>query len=435
MIETFNIILILFLNLVIFCSPIFFIHNNNFKNIEDIVKIKICFNIIFYLNIFLILSFIKINFTYLLLSILFINILQIIIFLRNFSLNKNIKFFYLILFFTSIILSINLSVNLRLEWDASVNWIFKALNFYDGFTFNNLDNIPGIVAYPHLGSYIWAFFWKISFFNAEYFGRLFFLFLFVYTIILNSYRGDKNLVQNIIVLILITTLFYDQNSFAGYQEGMMFSLIGIIFFLINKIEEYRKINYLNFFFIFSAINLLLWIKNEGVVWSILIISYIFLIIKKQYKYKIILSVGFIILSTLKYFIFYKVFGENIIGWKGYTFISLDVNFLITIIERLPFIMFGILKVFFKYSFLIITIIILSLNFFKKKGYMQLLFFLLVNLISVGLIFILTTEENWKFYVDVGFDRMIYQTSSFYIFIISNFLHNNLTFLFGGNGKN
>jgi len=391
--------------------------------------------LIFLLNIFLIISFIKINFTYLLTFILLINLIQLITFYKNFTASKNIKYLYLILFFISLVLSINLSINLKLEWDASVNWIFKTLNFYNGLSFDNLNNIPGVTAYPHLGSFLWAFFWKISIFNAEYIGRMVFLFLFVFSVILNSYKNEKGLSQNLVIIILLIALFYDQNSFAGYQEGLMFSLIAILFFLINKIKDYKKINFINIFLILLIINLLLWTKNEGFVWSFLIISYIFFIINKKYDFKISLAIGFVILSILKYFIFYKFFGENLIGWKGYAFIPIDTNFLITVFERLPFILISILKVFFKYPFLMIAFIILILNISKKEN-LVLLLFLIINVATTSSIFLFTDNAKWQFHTDVGLDRMIYQTSGFYIFIISSFLHQTFEKLnYAGKSKN
>ena len=435
MIEIFNIIIILLLNLLIFSTPSFVKIEEIGKSNDDIFKIKICFNLIFLLNIFLITSFIKINFIYLLTCVLLIILIQLITFYKNFTASKNIKYFYLILFLISFVLSINLSVNLKLEWDASVNWIFKTLNFYNGFSFDNLNNIPGVAAYPHLGSFLWAFFWKISIINAEYIGRIVFLFLFAFSIILNSYKNEKSLSQNLIIIILVSALFYDQNSFAGYQEGLMFSLIAILFFLINRIKDYKKINFIYIFLILLIINLLLWTKNEGFVWSFLIIGYIFLIINKKYESKILLAIGFVILSILKYFIFYKFFGENLVGWKGYTFIPIDINFLVLVIERLPFIFYSILKVFFKYPFLIITFILLITNI-SKKANLILLLFLIANVAITSSIFLFTDNTKWQFHTDVGLDRMIYQTSGFYIYIISNFFHRTMgKFRNGGNGKN
>jgi len=434
MIEIFNITIILFLNLIIFSTPSFFKISEIDKSNDDIFKIKVCFNLIFLLNIFLIISFIKINFTYFLTFILLINLIQLITFYKNFTASKNIKYLYLILFFISLVLSINLSINLKLEWDASVNWIFKTLNFYNGLSFDNLNNIPGVAAYPHLGSFLWAFFWKISIFNAEYIGRIVFLFLFVFSVILNSYKNEKSLTQNLVIIILLIALFYDQNSFAGYQEGLMFSLVAILFFLINKIKEYKKIKFIFIFLILLIINLLLWTKNEGFVWSVLIISYIFFIINKKYEFKILLAVGFVILSILKYFIFYKFFGENLVGWKGYTFIPIDTNFLGTVIERLPFIFYSILKVFFKYPILIIALILLITKISKKEN-LILLLFLIINVAITSSIFLFTDNTKWQFHTDVGLDRMIYQTSGFYIYIISNFFHSCIEKLSNGeNGK-
>jgi hypothetical protein len=421
MIEIFNIIIILLINIIFFFTPAYIRISENDKSKYDIFKIRICYNLVFLLNILLIISFIEINFIFLLSCILLVNVIQLILFYKNFHISKDIKYFYLILFFVTLVLSVNLSINLKLEWDASVNWIFKTLNFYNGFAFDNLRNVPGVTAYPHLGSFLWSLFWKISIVNAEYVGRIVFLFLFVFSIILNSYKNNKGFRQNMIVIIILCALFYDESLFAGYQEVLMFSLISILFFFINRIKDYRNINLSYIFFVLLGINLLLWIKNEGLVWSILIVGYIFFTIKTNYKCKTALVIGFIILSISKYFIFLKFFGENLIGWDGYSFLSLDSNFLITVIERFHLILFDVFKVLFKYPFLIVAFIILISNFSKKQN-LNLLFFLIINIIISSSIFLFTDNVKWKFHSDVGLDRMIYQTSGFYILLISNSFH-------------
>ena len=432
MIEFTNILIILFLNLFIFYIPSL-IEISNLKKI-NILKIKVCFNLILFLNLFLILSFFKINFDYLLYTILSLNLIQLIIFIKHIKPNKDIRYFYYFLMLIGIVLSINLSVNLKLEWDASVNWIFKTLNFYNGFAFDNLKNVPGVTAYPHLGSYVWAFFWDIGMFNKEYTGRIFFLILFIFSIILNSFNPKNNILWNFFIILILTTIFFDQNAFTGYQEGFMFSLIAILFFLINKIKKEKKINFKFIILLLLNFNLLLWIKNEGYIWSILIIIFFVYSIKNNFYNKIVIFIGFSLLLTIKSFIFFKFFGENLIGWKGYTFLPLDENFLSTIFERLPFIIFSIVKVFFKYPFLIIAVLILAIKLREKKNY-DLLLFLMVNIIVTSSIFILADNSNWKFHTNVGLDRMLYQTSGFYIFLIAKFFHEIIFKYIKINGKN
>ena len=85
MIEFTNILIILFLNFFIFYIPSL-IEISNLKKI-NILKIKVCFNLILFLNLFLILSFFKINFDYLLYTILSLNLIQLIIFIKRITIS------------------------------------------------------------------------------------------------------------------------------------------------------------------------------------------------------------------------------------------------------------------------------------------------------------------------------------------------------------
>ena len=71
---------------------------------------------------------------------------------------------YLIVTFFIIFYAIStiLIKNAHLEWDALSHWIIKVKIFYQGGSIENLKNIP-FDYYPHLGSYIWAFFGKVVF--------------------------------------------------------------------------------------------------------------------------------------------------------------------------------------------------------------------------------------------------------------------------------
>ena len=96
--------------------------------------------------------------------------------------------------------------------------------------------------------------------------------------------------------------------------------------------------------------------------------------------------------------------------------------------------FDIFKVLFKYPFLIVAFIILISNVSKKQN-LNLLFFLIINIIISSSIFLFTDNVKWKLHSDVGLDRMIYQTSGFYILLISNSFHEILQKInINGNNK-
>ena len=68
-----------------------------------------------------------------------------------------------------------------MEYDALAHWIYKVKVFYQGGTVSNLKGLT-YDYYPHLGSYLWAFFWKNILIKNEYLGRLFFLYIFLISI-------------------------------------------------------------------------------------------------------------------------------------------------------------------------------------------------------------------------------------------------------------
>ena len=201
MIEIISILAQFFIFLAYFSFPI---NNLSIKTIKiEIFKNDffslISLNIFIHLNLFLIISFLKIDMQKYFLLML---ILGFVMLINNFYKNitywkKDIdNFFYRMLFIILIFaVFFDISENLKLEWDALSHWIYKTKNFYYGYGINNLDKVS-FAEYPHLGTFIWSFFWKNSILKLEYFGRLFFCFFYLVSIF--------NLANN----ILLKTSYY-----------------------------------------------------------------------------------------------------------------------------------------------------------------------------------------------------------------------------------
>ena len=115
----------------------------------------------------------------------------------------------------------NTAYNLEIGWDGLSIWIFKANNFYNGKNYADLffDKVP-YIQYPHLGSYIWAFFWKNSFIQKEYLGRLFldYLYLISLFVIANSLKKQSNFKKLIFIFCLMLFTFDYNNTLSGYQD-------------------------------------------------------------------------------------------------------------------------------------------------------------------------------------------------------------------------
>ena len=80
---------------------------------------------------------------------------------------------------------------------------------------------------PFLGSLLWSFFWNISILNEEYFGRLFYVFLYVISLIsiVDKIKIDHRFkITLFLILILIT---YNYEIFNGEQDIILFCLLGL----------------------------------------------------------------------------------------------------------------------------------------------------------------------------------------------------------------
>lgn len=233
MIEIFSIFIGLFPFFFVSIFPI-----NYFKYKTILISYKINFfdvlsiNLILFLNFLLIFSFLSIN-----LRIIFIVYILICLFYFFFNFKKYLLFFiknkiiifsfFFILFFLFLTIA-QISI---LTWDGAAHWLYKTQNFYQGNQYKNLVNLP-MNYYPHLGSYVWAFFWKNSFVQLEYFGRFFFIFVFVVSIFSLGQQLNKNfsIAEKLLITFLLTVLSTNFFLFGGYQEYLIF----FIFFVFSR---------------------------------------------------------------------------------------------------------------------------------------------------------------------------------------------------------
>ena len=272
MIEIFQIILfslvftsLLFLPFNVFC-------NDNFNSKVDIVE-KTSLNLLINLNILLFISFLPLSVQsiqpFVVSSYLLILILS---YRKNFDLFFGFFKSFLPLIIIFFLLSINISSEIFLGWDAKSFYYIKSLFFYEEKTIFDLHKFEDSVWHPHFGSYLWGFFWTLSFIDNEYFGRLFYLFLFCYSFFVISKISQNQSINNIIFLLLIFSS-YKYEFFSGLQEVIIFSFLLLIskyFFLISNKKRNDEILFLCLIFLSS--NLLIWIKSEGIVYFIIFLA-------------------------------------------------------------------------------------------------------------------------------------------------------------------
>ena len=439
MIEIFNIIILLIIFLLLFFSPLSKkFYDNLYKNYKYNVFDVASVNLAIFLSIYLILSFLNIQTKYVFYFALLISLAS---YIYNFNfflkLIKKKIIIKLLFFFTvfNFAIYINLVNNLSLGWDSFIHWMPKAYNFYSGAGYENLVNYHSLT-YPHLGSYIWAFFWKNSFLEFEYNGRLFFVFIYLISIfsisctILNLKNfGKKNQLIMIILFILLIFFFSSSDNiigsvndhlFGGYQEVLIFSLLVMISKIFYLVKNNQSNNLLIFFlFVFSS--LLIWIKDEGLIYSIFILLIFILHIDVKKKIKLLYIFFSLILIFTQIFIenyyssnhnyfnmnsfFHKSLLEQILSFKIIDRTILIINFFLISCLKTPlwiFILFF-TPIFFLYK-----------KLYSNFKYM--LTFMLLNIIFLFGVYIQTPHDLY-FMLTSSMHRLLMQTSGFYILMV------------------
>ena len=77
-------------------------------------------------------------------------------------------------------MSIVIANDLFLSHDSRLYWIEKAKIFYNGKFVNDDMTIKN--EYPHFGTYLWGYFWKNSYIDYEYTGRIPYIIIYIFAI-------------------------------------------------------------------------------------------------------------------------------------------------------------------------------------------------------------------------------------------------------------
>ena len=428
MIEILSIFLSLFTFILISIFPInYFNHKKIFAvykiNFFDILSI----NLILFLNLLLIFSFFSLD-----LRVIFLLYILICILFFLFNFNKYILFFkknkiiFFLFFLIVFCLSLTIAQISILTWDGAAHWLFKAQNFYQGSEYKNLVNLP-MNHYPHLGSYVWAFFWKNSFLKLEYFGRFFFIFIFIVSIFSLGQQLNKNFstLEKLFITFAITVFSTNIFLFGGYQEYLIFFILFVfsrLFFLLLKNSQFS--NLLTILLLLLTTNLLLWVKQEGFFYYIFLnLIFIFHLKNKFYYrfYYIIISVSFLLIFiSIKIHFFGSFrFNENVIHPNLF-----DNYNIIILFNKILMIAKYILISFFKYPIWLIIIFSSIILFFKYNFFSKFYFLYTFAFLSFLLIFLIyiQTKEDISWLLPLTLNRLIFPISGFYAFLIVQLLN-------------
>ncbi len=404
-----------------------------FKNYL-ILQNNLNFNILFFFSILNLILFLKI-FNFDLSTIIYIVFLiysALLIFnlfnVKNFKFEKNLNYPLPILFILILIIfifSIDLANNLTLFWDTQKIWYPKALIFFYDGSISDLKYSD----YPHysfFGSLMWAFFWKVSNMNSEYFGRIFYIVFFCFSILnlINLFKVSAK--KKIIFFLLLNLLIYNYWHFRGTQEILVFSLLLICFqFLFKTFFQHEK-NIYNIIIIILSLNLILWTKNEGLILILITMTLIMLFSKENYIYS---SVIFAIIFALIFFRFYifKLYGLEFDLSKDFDFKNIISIFYENLkFKNLYFISKYIVFSFLKFPHILLSLVCAFLIFFDKKLLKKTLFlyfYLFLSIFSIFVIYLCSNSNVLEFMVSTGSLRLIFEFSSPYLLFILVFFEN------------
>lgn len=423
MIEIFNIVLSLLVLLIISSSPF---SSNFYKKKLSYAQYsffdRLSLNFLFNTYILLFISFTNINYSYffifLILSSLIINYFYSNKNYFHFLRDKNNLFFL----FANVLIFFYIAADPTLSWDGLENWYFKAQNFFYNYNFFDLKNIPGLDYYPHLGTFLWGFFWKNSLLQYEYLGRFVNIFIFLLSIFsITSLLSKDDYLKPIITALLIL-LCFDVFLFRGYQEILVFSFFIFIskyfyLFILNK-------NKFSLLVCFLFLNILPWLKNEGYIFVfIFTLSLLFLINKIPKKKEVLLFIFLSwVLIAIKKFIFFKFLNLNMFHASDFKF-SLDLYIVASFFLLLAK---GFVVAFFKYKiyiFLLISFLFLFKTKNIQKQYLNFINFLKINLLLYVLMIIfiylsiINDPRGINWWIDNSLDRILYEISGFFLISI------------------
>jgi hypothetical protein len=389
---------------------------------------KTSMNLILILNIFLLLSFVNID-----LKILYLIFFGINFFIFIFNKIKNntiykLNIYFLLLIFLTFLISIDLANNLYLGWDAKFFWYLKSLNFYENQNFENLKNIPAF-DYPHLGSYLWQLFWKYPFNVYEYHGRIFYVFLYTFSIFLLFENLEINVLKKIILILLTILITYSYNiNFSGNQEILVFSLIIIatkysfyLFYNEKKINRFEII-----LVILGASNLLAWTKNEALFFFLILIFSLLLTAKLKNNEKIIFILGSLLIIIFKSLIFWKF--QTVLSSFEFQSTFGEIN-LINILNKIKVIIFYLTVYIIQipiYLILAPTIFVIFFNFKIDSVKLYIFYFALLNFLFIVIAFLFAMQDvEWQ--ARVGMKRVLFETSGFYLISLLYLIKKSIKF--------
>jgi len=431
MIEIFYIITEILFILVIFSLPTFLVGEKYYSKFLKFTFIdKLSINLIFFINILFFASILNIKLTFILYIYFFLIVILSFINLKKITFSKiKIDYLFLLLSLFIFLISIDIADQIYFEWDVKSHWIFKTLNFYQGQKIENLSQF-NIADYPHLGSFLWSFFWKFPHSTYEYLGRIFYVFIYLLSIISFSNCLKTEVFEKIIFSILLISLTYSYAIFSGLQDVLIFS--AILFFTRISYLIFDKKNKLGDFaltlILIGIFNILCWFKNEGIFYSLFLLFSLLVNYKFSKTCKLYLIFGLALIFLLRMFLFNYY---NIELNSGYfqmeeTF-SLDFFLIFYKLKTITFYMIIYLTQNLTYIITLPLLVYLIYKYSINNLTGFILYFLILNFIFIYLTYMFKMTEV-ELLIKASLNRVIFQTSGLYFLAIVIYMNNYGKFL-------
>ena len=417
MIELLNISFVFFSILIFLIGGIFNFYN--YKKTSLISIDNLSQNLILLLNLIWIASIFDLPKEVLFIFLYIISFFTIFYFIlakKNFSIDT-LSFFSIFLVF---ILSIVIANDLFLSHDSRLYWIEKAKIFYNGKFVN--DDLTIKNEYPHFGTYLWGYFWKNSYIDYEYTGRIPYLIIYIFAISHTVNVLKTSVTIKLILFLIIMLLSYESKYFDGRQDILLFSFNLFIFrflyeIFINK-QEVKK----NLILTILILNLILWTKTDGLLYLIVYGLVLFFFLERKNKIISLFSILFLFILKIYFYKYWEIslnpsaqmYDENILQ----RITEIDIFY------RSYSIVYWYLINLFKNPLLLISLlIILGIYMFDRR------FLFKFNYIFIFYIFItlgifasfLPTMYDFPFAMIGSFDRIILQHSGIFLLPIFYFI--------------
>ena len=420
MTEIFKIAIIFFVLVVFFIGPL-----NIFDKTNKELRINFLnYNFIINFNILLFLSLISLpikNYQLIYITILLLTFFYTLLVskISYFHLIKKNIINFSIIYFSFFIIAINISSNLNFGWDAKYFYYIKSLFFFEGLGLNELREFEHNKWHPHFGSYLWAFFWSLPFMEIEYFGRLSYVFIFCFSIYFITKIPNNNY-HSVLLYLVILILLFKYDRFSGLQEILIFSYLSIASKILYDLENKKKI--LDLIMLILITNLIIWIKAEGIVYSLIILTIFLFNNKVIVKEKVFIFLIFMIFVSLKYNVYLLYDLElNAQPYNFESFFSLSIENLYYRFEKI-LIYLGYYSLI-NPIFLIGVILTILLNFLNNDKILTKNFniYFILNTLFIFSAYLLRDLEI-VYSLKTTLERIVFTSSGFYVYLIIIFIN-------------